>query len=207
MGCLLTRVKPQSPPDTGPRKTSNGTSSSADDEDDSDEGRQPTKKDVGLKSISNADLLTVQRQTSPDVTRNLEDRWMRSHFDIRHFEEQTVGGEHSLRRKSVSRTTYISDEIDHPSLAQSHEVCDRLRCDIIYLCVFLFDCRESVVWCWSESRFLMSACTFFSTVHLLPKDLRFEHGGRQTCFLPQAPSNLLMSLETGQRAAGWPPLI
>jgi len=29
-----------------------------------------------------------------------------------------------------------------------------------------------------------------STARLLPKDLSFEHGGRQTCFLPRAPSNL-----------------
>ena len=38
--------------------------------------------------------------------------------------------------------------------------------------------------------------TFFKTVHLLPKDLRFEHGqgGRQTCFLPRAPSNLVTPL-------------
>jgi len=27
-----------------------------------------------------------------------------------------------------------------------------------------------------------------------PKDLRFEHGGRQTCFLPLAPSNLVTPL-------------
>ena len=33
----------------------------------------------------------------------------------------------------------------------------------------------------------------FNTVHLLPKDLTFEHG-RQTCFLPQAPSNLVAPL-------------
>jgi len=36
--------------------------------------------------------------------------------------------------------------------------------------------------------------TFFNTVHLLPKDLRFEHGGGQTCFLPRAPSNLVTPL-------------
>ena len=32
--------------------------------------------------------------------------------------------------------------------------------------------------------------TFFNTVHLLPKDLKFEMG-RQTCFLSLAPSNLV----------------
>jgi len=31
--------------------------------------------------------------------------------------------------------------------------------------------------------------TFFNTVHLLPKDLRFRIWGRQTCFLPRALSN------------------
>jgi len=37
---------------------------------------------------------------------------------------------------------------------------------------------------------------FFNTVHLLPKELRFEHGGRrrQTCFLPRAPFNLVTPL-------------
>ena len=35
---------------------------------------------------------------------------------------------------------------------------------------------------------------FFNTVHLLRKDLRFEYGGRQTCFLPRAPSNFVMPL-------------
>jgi len=32
------------------------------------------------------------------------------------------------------------------------------------------------------------------------KDLRFEHGGRQTCFLPRAPSNLVTSLPQTIRA-------
>ena len=40
--------------------------------------------------------------------------------------------------------------------------------------------------------------TSFNTVHLLPKELRFEHGGRQTCFLPRAPSNLVAPLITTQ---------
>ena len=38
------------------------------------------------------------------------------------------------------------------------------------------------------------ASTSFSTVHLLPKDLRFENWGRQTCFLPRASSDLVASL-------------
>jgi len=33
--------------------------------------------------------------------------------------------------------------------------------------------------------------TFFNTAHLLPRDLRFEHGGHPTCFLPRAPSSLV----------------
>ena len=33
--------------------------------------------------------------------------------------------------------------------------------------------------------------TSFNTVHLLLKDLRFEPGGRQTCYLARAPSNLV----------------
>ena len=42
------------------------------------------------------------------------------------------------------------------------------------------------------------ACTFFNTVHLLPKDLRFEHTwGRQTCFFPRAPSTLGTPLGSG----------
>jgi len=40
--------------------------------------------------------------------------------------------------------------------------------------------------------------TFFNTVDLLPKKLRFEHGewGRQTCFLPRALSTLVTSLDS-----------
>jgi len=33
------------------------------------------------------------------------------------------------------------------------------------------------------------ASTLFHTVHLLPKDLKIRTWGRQTCFLPRAPSN------------------
>ena len=40
----------------------------------------------------------------------------------------------------------------------------------------------------------LRASSFFSTVHLLPKDFSFEHAGRQTCFLPRAPSNLATTL-------------
>ena len=31
-------------------------------------------------------------------------------------------------------------------------------------------------------------CTFFNAAHLLPKDLRFDHAVRQTCFMPRVPS-------------------
>jgi len=44
--------------------------------------------------------------------------------------------------------------------------------------------------------------TFFNTVHLLPKYLRFEHGGRQTCFLPRAPSDLGTPLHFCKGRAG-----
>ena len=40
--------------------------------------------------------------------------------------------------------------------------------------------------------------TFFNTVHLLLKELTSEHGGRQTSFLPQAPSNLVTPLVLGR---------
>jgi len=40
--------------------------------------------------------------------------------------------------------------------------------------------------------------TFFNTVHLLLKELTLEHGGRQTSFLPQAPSNLVTPLVLGR---------
>jgi len=38
--------------------------------------------------------------------------------------------------------------------------------------------------------------TFFNTVHLLPKDLRFEYGGAKlaSCLLPRPPSNLVTPL-------------
>ena len=36
--------------------------------------------------------------------------------------------------------------------------------------------------------------TFFKTVHLLPKRLQVRTWGRQTCFFPQAPSNLVTPL-------------
>ena len=37
--------------------------------------------------------------------------------------------------------------------------------------------------------------TFFNTVNLLQKELRFEHGGGHlTCFLPLEPSNLVIPL-------------
>jgi len=36
--------------------------------------------------------------------------------------------------------------------------------------------------------------TFFSTVNLLPKDLRFDRGDAKLCFLPRAPSNLVTPL-------------
>ncbi|CAK8675103.1 unnamed protein product [Clavelina lepadiformis] len=36
--------------------------------------------DIGMTSVSNADLLDAQRLQSTDVTRGLEDRWIRSHF-------------------------------------------------------------------------------------------------------------------------------
>jgi len=40
--------------------------------------------------------------------------------------------------------------------------------------------------------------TFFNTVHLLPQDLGFEHGGRQTCFLSRGSSNLVTPLTVAQ---------
>jgi len=35
---------------------------------------------------------------------------------------------------------------------------------------------------------------YFSAVNLPPKELSFEHWGRQTCVLPRAPSNLVTPL-------------
>jgi len=35
---------------------------------------------------------------------------------------------------------------------------------------------------------------FFNTEHLLPKDISFEYGWRQTCFLPRASFSLVASL-------------
>ena len=36
--------------------------------------------------------------------------------------------------------------------------------------------------------------TFYNTVHLVSQDLRFEHRGRQICFLPRAPPHLVTPL-------------
>ena len=38
------------------------------------------------------------------------------------------------------------------------------------------------------------ARTFFDTEHFLPKELRFEYGEGQTCFMPRALSNLVTPL-------------
>jgi len=43
------------------------------------------------------------------------------------------------------------------------------------------------------------ASTFFNTVHLLPKDVSFEHGSAKLAFLPRAPwSNLVTPLRVSQ---------
>ena len=40
--------------------------------------------------------------------------------------------------------------------------------------------------------------TFFNVIHLLPEDLRFVNGERQTCFLPRAQSNRVTPLAVTQ---------
>jgi len=45
------------------------------------------------------------------------------------------------------------------------------------------------------------ARTFFNTVHLLPKALRFEHQGAKLVFLPRAPSDLCTLLGAGCASA------
>jgi len=44
------------------------------------------------------------------------------------------------------------------------------------------------------------ASTFFNTVHLLPKDLSFEHEGAELGFLTRAPSNLVTPLAAAHHA-------
>ena len=46
-------------------------------------------------------------------------------------------------------------------------------------------------WLWRTSKSPHKVTTFFNTVHLLLKDLSFEHGERQTWFLPRTPANLV----------------
>jgi len=46
---------------------------------------------------------------------------------------------------------------------------------------------------WAPKRPNNVTSTFFNTVHLLPKNLSFEHGS-QTCFLPGAPYSLVTPL-------------
>uniref|UniRef100_H2YPK9 Calcineurin-like phosphoesterase domain-containing protein n=1 Tax=Ciona savignyi TaxID=51511 RepID=H2YPK9_CIOSA len=107
MGCRLSSVERL--------KDANGSSNDEDVD-------PPADNDVGMTSVSKADLLDAQRLNLTDVTRGLENRWIRSHFQ----EQSKNTNSDATRAKRRKSKVCVSDPDETDTTAVLSEVRNHL---------------------------------------------------------------------------------